>query len=205
MARTPKADYRPLIEEAALRRLVSGSEVTIASIAAELQISPGLVHFYCGSREELVAAAWRRVLDAYVYEDQERIAQGASGGDWEIVERLADEAFASDRDGSRRAHVRMVGDSFQSEVLAKLVHEHTCETVRNWKGILEMARDFGTVSTPLDLEALAMLIVGLPLGVTALGIDLTPEQRDHLAEAWSTMLQAVMRPDFDLDSLRKPD
>ncbi len=206
MARTPKADYRPLIEEATLRRLLAGDEVTIASVAAELGISPGLVHFYSGSRQEVLAAAWRSILDANVADDQGKVGVAAVADQWEQVAALIADVFAAHRDDLRRAHIGLVGESFRSELMAEVVSTHTYETVRSWRETLEAAQELGVISTPLDPEAVAMMIMALPLGISALGITMTPEQRDGVSEAWSAMLQSVLRPDYDVHTqLRKSE
>lgn len=195
MARTPKADYLPLVIEAARRRLLEGEEVTVASIAAELDISPSLVHFYAGNRQEIVASAWRSILASYVDTDQQTIVAATQAGDWEIVAELIRVVFARERDHMRRAHVRVVAESFHNEFLRELVDEEARDTVRSWLRILRAAQGAGVISTSLDLEAIARLIVGVPLGITAQGIALTPKQRKGVAEAWSSVLRAALRPD----------
>jgi AcrR family transcriptional regulator len=98
MARTAKADYRALMTQVARRRLESGEEVTVTSVAAELNVSPGLVHFYFGDRQSLLNSAWQEILMAHVDGDVAAVRSFAESADWNGLRELSDRVFAEDRD-----------------------------------------------------------------------------------------------------------
>lgn len=196
MARTPKADYRALMTQVARRRLENGEDVAITTIAAELDVSPGLVHFYFGDRQSLINAAWQEILMAHVSDDLATVDQLTAQADWAGVRALTDRVFSEDRDDVHLAHVRAsVGSQFDSDLAE--IFDHTTEiTTRYWEKQMREAIALEVARTDLDLHALSILIMAVPLGVAAAKPRLTPEERVTLSEAWSTMLRAVLEPGY---------
>lgn len=194
MARPARADHRRLIVEEAICRLLGGQEITVAALAKSLAISPALIHFYWGSRAEIVTEAWRVILRTHVAEDQGQVEKAAREDEWGMVTRLIADVFSARRDAPRQAHVRITAESFVDEGLAEVVREVNGEVVAEWRAIVEAAIARGVATTELDPEALAMLIVGVPVGITALGIELSEAQRRALIAAWDAMLKGVLNP-----------
>ncbi len=199
MARKANADYKPLMTEAAVRRILAGEPVTITAIAEEFGVSTALVHFYFGNHEALLEAAWTSLFMAFVDNDVADVENFADSVDWSGLYDLVALVFSRERDGVHRAHVRASADAQAGGPLRRRLDASTATTVAGWKELVERYTELGVVRTPLDPEALALLIASVPMGVTVLAPDLTDEQRSNLAEAWATMLRAVLDPDFDLD------
>lgn len=196
MGRTPKEDYVPLMTAAARRRLEAGQEVRVAEIAAELGVSASLVSFYFGDRQGLVDAAWRDILLEHVDADQDGVVGATEAHDWEALRALIEQVFTAERDVVRRTHVRASVEGRRNERLAGLVDEVHRATIQGWADLVRVGNEVGVAATALDPEALARLIVSVPMGVTVTSPDLDPEQRARLAEAWYTMLRAVLDPEF---------
>lgn len=192
MARPPKEDWVPLMRSAAARRLREGEDVRIMDVAEELGTSPALVHFYFGDRQHLVDEAWREILWAFVDEDSERVAEAAGRRDWDAIAALIRDILSEERDASRRAHVRAVGEGVVSPDLGATLREAHEATVRNWTDLLRTSIEQGGAETPLDLEAVCMLVVAIPLGLSALDPEMTPARREAVAAAYTAMLRAVL-------------
>ncbi len=200
MARTAKADYRALMTQVARRRLENGEDVAVTSIAAELDVSPGLVHFYFGDRQSLVNAAWHEILMAYVADDLATVDQLAEDANWDGVKNLTDQVFDESRDEVHLAHLRASVESQHDVSLSKIFDAATDVTTHYWEDQLAAGTNLGVVDTPLDLHAVAILFMAVPLGVAAAKPRLTPEERVSLSEVWSTMIRAVLEPGFSVDA-----
>jgi AcrR family transcriptional regulator len=200
MARTAKADYRALMTQVARRRLENGEEVAVTSIAAELDVSPGLVHFYFGDRQSLVNAAWNEILMAHVSDDLATVDQLAEEANWSGLRSLTDRVFDSSRDDIHLAHLRASVESQQNHELSQIFDAATEVTTRYWEDQIAAGIAVGVARTPLDLHALAILIMSVPLGVSVAKPRLTEDERVALSEAWSTMLRAVLEPGFSMDA-----
>ena len=198
MARPPKDDWVPKMRRSAAAKLAEGSDVRIMDIAEELGTSPALVHFYFGDRQHLVEEGWKEVLEAYVEEDLTRIANAAERIDWEAVAVLVRDILAPRRDGTHQAHVRAAAEGQRSEPLGAAVTEVHDRTIERWRQLLLASMELDAASTPLDPEAIATLVVAVPLGLAAVRPNPTPTQRRALATAYTAMLRAVLDPDYDV-------
>lgn len=200
MARTPKEDYVPLMVAIARRKLEAGDEVRIADIAAELDVSPSLVNFYFGDRKNLVDAAWRSVFEAYVSEDLAQVGEYADSTDWQGLRELVRQVFDADRDTVHLTHTRAAVDARSNDELADLMSEVHEATIDQWRTLLEKSIALGAVSTALDHDAVARLVVAVPMGVTIVSPNMNDVQRRAVADAWFAMLRAVLDPEFDATS-----
>ncbi len=198
MARHARADYVPLMIEAARRRLAIGAEVRMSDIAEELGVSTSLVSFYFGSRQGLVDAAWRATFMAFVEDDQQNVAMSAVSQDWDGIRRLVDHIFSAERDEVHLTHVRAAVEAMRNPQLAEIIKDTNETTIGSWISLMEESISAGLGSTPLQPSALARLFVSVPLGVTLVDANLTTEQRDALAEAWWMMIRAVFDPTFEV-------
>jgi AcrR family transcriptional regulator len=196
VARPPKEDWVPLMREKAVARLQAGLDVKVMEIAEELGTSPALVHFYFGDRQHLVDEAWRDILWAFVDEDQERVAQFAKDRDWDGVRRLIGEIFAPDRDAIHSAHVRAAGEGLRSDDLAATLREVHEATIANWVALLTASKEDGVIATDLDPDAIATLMVAIPVGLAAIAPTISASRRQEVGRAYWTMLRAVLDPEF---------
>lgn len=194
MARRAKEDYVALMTEAARRRLVAGEEIRVADIAEEFGVTPGLVHFYFGDRRSLEDAGWREVLVSSVDADLEAVGELGGRADWDALRALLGEVFSAERDAVRTTHLRGVVSGMRSVALAEALAQEHARTIGSWEALLRHFLATGVVATELDPRAIAALVVALPLGVTAVLPDADEELRGAIAEAWATMLRAVLEP-----------
>ena len=198
MARPPKDDWVPLMRGKAVERLKSGADVKVMEIAEELGTSPALVHFYFGDRQHLVDEAWREILWSFVEEDATEVATFAKGRDWDGVGALITQILSADRDATHLAHVRAAAEGQTSKDLDGTLREVHEATIARWRDLIASSVADGTVTTDLDADALATLIVAVPLGLAAVVPHLSPKRRKQVARAYGTMLRAVLDPEFDL-------
>ena len=196
MARPPKEDWVPLMRQTAVRKLKEGRDVKVMEIAEELGTSPALVHFYFGDRQHLVDEAWREILWAFVDGDAERVAEFAQDRDWEGVGVLVRDILSPERDATHVAHVRAAGQGAASPDLAATLREVHESTIAKWVDLLRQSIAAGQAETPLDLDALATLIVAVPIGLAAVDPDMDAGRRAAVAEAYTAMLRAVLDRDF---------
>jgi len=197
MARPPKEDWVPLMREKAVARLQAGLDVKVMDIAEELGTSPALVHFYFGDRQHLVDEAWRDILWAFVDDDQDRVAQSGKDRDWDGVAQLIGDILSPERDAVHSAHVRAAGEGLRSDDLAATLREVHEATIANWVGILGGAVEAGQIATDLDYDALATLIVAVPIGLAAIAPTMSVARRAEVGRAYWTMLRSVLDPEFD--------
>ena len=196
MARPPKEDWVPLMREKAVERLKERVDVKVMDIAEELGTSPALVHFYFGDRQHLVDEAWRQILWAYVEDDSAEVARFAEDRDWDGVAQLVRSILSKERDAIHLAHVRAAGEATASPVLAATLREVHESTIDRWVTQLKESIAQGQAETPLDLDALATLIVAVPIGLAAIDPEMSPQRRRAVSEAYTTMLRAVLNADF---------
>jgi AcrR family transcriptional regulator len=196
MARPPKEDWVPLMRSEAVKRLREGRDVKVMEIAEDLGTSPALVHFYFGDRQHLVDEAWREILWAYVDQDSERVAEFAQDRNWEGVAVLVRDVLSDERDEIHTAHLRAAGEGQASADLGATLREVHEATIENWVRLLRQSIQEGQAETRLDLDALATLIVAVPIGLAAVDPDMAPERRAAVAEAYTTMLRAVLDADY---------
>jgi AcrR family transcriptional regulator len=196
MARPPKEDWVPLMRQEAVKRLKSGQDVKVMDIAEELGTSPALVHFYFGDRQHLVDEAWREILWAFVEGDAGQVARFAEDRDWVGVARLVRDILSEERDATHAAHVRAAGEGMASPDLAATLREVHESTIETWVGLLRQAAEAGQVETKLDHDALATLLVAVPIGLAAVDPDMEPQRRRAIADAYTAMLRAVLDADY---------
>jgi AcrR family transcriptional regulator len=170
--------------------------VKVMEIAEELGTSPALVHFYFGDRQHLVDEAWREILWAYVKEDSERVADFAKDRDWEGVASLVRDVLSEERDAIHAAHVRAAGQGLSSADLSASLREVHEGTIDNWVRLLRESIGAGQAETSLDLDALATLIVAVPIGLAAVDPDMDPGRRESIAVAYTAMLRAVLDAEY---------
>jgi AcrR family transcriptional regulator len=196
MARPPKEDWVPLMRRKAVERLSAGVDVKVMEIAEELGTSPALVHFYFGDRQHLVDEAWRDILWAFIEDDSEQIAAFAKDRDWDGVLGLVMRILSTDRDATHLAHLRAAVEAQRSEALASTLREVHETTIATWRDLLDEAVEQGKVETTLDHEALATLIVAVPIGLAAVDPAMSTERRESVARAYTAMLRSVLDEDF---------
>lgn len=197
MGRTPKEDYVPLMTAAARRRLEAGDEVRISDIANELDVSPSLVNFYFGDRQRLVEAAWREILLAHVHDDQGDVVGATEAHDWDALHALVRRVFTPEREAVRLTHLRAAVEARRNDHLAALVDDVHDATVAGWSELVRAGNAVGVASTALDPDAIARLIVGVPMGISATSPGLSAERLAAVADAWFAMLRAVLDPDYE--------
>jgi AcrR family transcriptional regulator len=192
MARRAKEDYLLVMMEAAGRRLQAGEDVRVADIAAELGVTPGLVHFYFGDRRSLEDAAWRELIVSSVHEDLAAVAEIGAHQDWDAVRALIGEVLTAERSRVRETHLRGTVEGRRSPELAEVLAEEHERTIGAWEALISHAIDEGIASTALSPRAIAALVVAVPLGLTAILPEMDEGLRNELAEAWTAMLRAVL-------------
>lgn len=196
MARPPKEDWVPLMRQEAVKRLKDGRDVKVMDIAEELGTSPALVHFYFGDRQHLVDEAWREILWAFVEGDAGKVARFAEDRDWDGVGRLVRDILSEERDATHAAHVRAAGEGMASPDLAATLREVHESTIEKWVSLLRQSVEAGQVETNLDHDALATLIVAVPIGLAAVDPDMEPRRRRAIADAYTAMLRAVLDAEY---------
>jgi AcrR family transcriptional regulator len=196
MARPPKEDWVPLMRSLAVKRLREGRDVKVMDIAEELGTSPALVHFYFGDRQHLVDEAWREILWAHVDDDSERVAELARDRDWDGVAALLSEVLSKDRDEIHSAHVRAAGEGAASADLGATLREVHEATIDHWVRLLRRSIEDGSAETPFDLDAIATLVVAVPIGLAAVDPDMEPTRRAAVAAAYTAMLRSVLDADY---------
>jgi AcrR family transcriptional regulator len=203
MARPPKEDWVPLMRQEAVKRLQAGLEVKVMDIAEELGTSPALVHFYFGDRQHLVDEAWREILWDFVDQDSERVAEFAKDRDWDGVGELVRDVLSAERVETHLAHVRAAGESMSSGDLRATLREVHESTIDRWVGQLRRAITDGQARTSVDLDALATILVAVPIGLAAVDPDMEPGRRRAVAHACTAMLRSVLDSVLDADDVHK--
>ncbi len=196
MARPPKEDWVPLMRAKAVARLQAGLDVKVMEIAEELGTSAALVHFYFGDRQHLVDEAWRDILWAFVDEDQEQVARFAKDRDWDGVARLIGDILSPERDAVHTAHVRAAGEGLRSDDLAATLREVHEATIANWVALLSASMQDSTITTHLDPDALATLMVAIPIGLAVIAPTMSTSRREAVGRAYWSMLRSVLDPEF---------
>jgi AcrR family transcriptional regulator len=184
------------MRQEAVKRLQDGRDVKVMEIAEELGTSPALVHFYFGDRQHLVDEAWREILRAFVEQDSERVARLADDRNWDGVAELVREVLSPERDTIHAAHVRAAGEGIASGDLRATLREVHESTIDNWVGLLRAAIAESKAETRFDLDAIASLIVAIPIGLAAVDPAMEPSRRRAIADVYTAMLRAILDSDY---------
>jgi AcrR family transcriptional regulator len=179
------------------KKLLKNEEVKIADIAIELNISSALVHFYFNDLKTLTDAAWQNIFMRYVDEDINAIDAFAPDKNWEGVKELIDQIFSQDRDLNHFAHAKALTNRFNSNEFNEVVEESHDAQIRLWKELMHKYTQEGIVDPVVDTKSLALLFIAAPLGIALVEPELSETERKGLANAWLTMIRAVMDPDFN--------
>jgi AcrR family transcriptional regulator len=145
------------------KRGAAGS--TFDVVAREAGVSRGLLHYYFGSKEQLLVEVVRSDCDARVAALEEQLAAAASAD--EIVAVLVQtlEAFVADEPGVQALLYEMLSASRRSEE----IRAELAELYRRWRSQLadalrEKQRE-GVVELDGDPEAIASLLFALGDGM----------------------------------------
>jgi AcrR family transcriptional regulator len=196
LARPPKADYVPLMIDLVSKKLLNNQEVKIADIATELNVSAALVHFYFHDLKTLLDAAWQSIFMAHVNDDIGAVDELAPEKNWEGVSQLIDQIFSQERDSTHFAHARALANRFNSEDFNSVVDETHESQIKLWTELMHKYTKEGVVNPKVDTRALALLFIAAPLGISLVKPELSAAERKGLADAWLTMIQSALDPDF---------
>ncbi|HYP49271.1 MAG TPA: TetR family transcriptional regulator, partial [Thermoleophilaceae bacterium] len=145
------------------RRGAAGS--TFDHVAREAGVSRGLLHYYFGSKERLLAEVVRSDCDERIRVMDERLAEAGSVD--EIVQALVRglEDFVEDDPGTQAVIYEMLSASRRSEE----IRVELAELYRRWRAHLaEALREKerqGVVTLSTDAEAVASLLFALGDGL----------------------------------------
>lgn len=184
------------MRQRAVKRLEQGRDVKVMDIAEELGTSPALVHFYFGDRQHLVDEAWREILWAFVEQDSERVARFARERDWDGIAGLVRDVLSEARDETHVAHVRAAGESVASGDLRATLREVHESTIDRWVGLLRQSVAEGQAETSLDLDAIATMLVAVPIGLAAVDPAMTPKRRRAVTQVYTAMLRSVLDAEY---------
>ncbi|HEU4976567.1 MAG TPA: TetR/AcrR family transcriptional regulator [Baekduia sp.] len=172
-------------------RGVAGS--TFDHVARDAGVSRGLLHYYFGSKERLLAEVVRRDLELRMAALDEQLVAAASAGDFLGLLRGTLEDMLRDDTEFLTLSFELFTLSRRNDEIAAEFAELVRRTRRLVAGVLRAKRDEGVLELLADPEAIAEVIFGLGDGL-ALRILGDPDH-DHRAtvEAATAAVSALVR------------
>jgi AcrR family transcriptional regulator len=172
-------------------RGVAGS--TFDHVAREAGVSRGLLHYYFGSKERLLAEVVKRDTDLRMAMLDEQLAAASSADDFIAMLRRSLEAMLRDDTEFLTLSFEVFTLSRRNPEIAAEYSELIRRTRRNVAAVLAAKQDEGVLELRADPEAIAEIIFGLGDGL-ALRILAEPD-RDHRAtvQAGTLAVSALIR------------
>lgn len=158
-------------------RGVAGS--TFDHVAREAGVSRGLLHYYFGSKERLLAEVVKRDTELRMAALDEQLATASSASDFiEMLRRTLDQMLRDDAEFLTLSFEAFTLSRRNPEIAAEF-SELVRRTREHVAGVLAAKQDEGVLVLRADPEAIAEILFGLGDGL-ALRILAEPE-RDHRA------------------------
>jgi AcrR family transcriptional regulator len=172
-------------------RGVAGS--TFDHVAREAGVSRGLLHYYFGSKERLLAEVVKRDTDLRMAMLDEQLAAASSADDFIAMLRRSLEAMLRDDTEFLTLSFEVFTLSRRNPEIAAEYGELIRRTRRNVAAVLAAKHAEGVLELRADPEAIAEIIFGLGDGL-ALRILAEPE-RDHreTVQAGTLAVSALIR------------
>ncbi|HET6505247.1 MAG TPA: TetR/AcrR family transcriptional regulator [Baekduia sp.] len=156
-------------------RGVAGS--TFDHVAREAGVSRGLLHYYFGSKERLLAEVVKRDTDLRMAALDEQLATASSAADFiEMLRRTLDQMLREDTEFLTLSFEAFTLSRRNPDIAAEF-SELVRRTREHVAGVLAAKQDEGVLELRADPEAIAEILFGLGDGL-ALRILAEPE-RDH--------------------------
>jgi AcrR family transcriptional regulator len=185
--------FRNRLMEGVIDQLVRGRDPIVAEICKNLGGSPALVQYHFGSRANLISQAWESIVLSSIDEDFKRLDQIGQVADWNALEALFSEIFSNERSAVRRAHLRAIAESDSDDRLARVVTAAQEKTFQLWRTLLIKYVDEGVLKPTVSTDALALMFMGVPLGVSGIKSELSAQEQQDVSKAWMSMLESVLR------------
>jgi AcrR family transcriptional regulator len=158
-------------------RGVAGS--TFDHVAREAGVSRGLLHYYFGSKERLLAEVVKRDTELRMAALDEQLATASSASDFiEMLRRTLDQMLRDDTEFLTLSFEAFTLSRRNPDIAAEF-SELVRRTREHVAGVLAAKQDEGVLELRADPEAIAEILFGLGDGL-ALRILAEPE-RDHRA------------------------
>lgn len=158
-------------------RGVAGS--TFDHVAREAGVSRGLLHYYFGSKERLLAEVVKRDTELRMAALDEQLATASSAADFiEMLRRTLDQMLRDDTEFLTLSFEAFTLSRRNPDIAAEF-SELVRRTREHVAGVLAAKQDEGVLELRADPEAIAEILFGLGDGL-ALRILAEPE-RDHRA------------------------
>jgi AcrR family transcriptional regulator len=156
-------------------RGVAGS--TFDHVAREAGVSRGLLHYYFGSKERLLAEVVKRDTELRMAALDEQLATASSAADFiEMLRRTLDQMLRDDTEFLTLSFEAFTLSRRNPDIAAEF-SELVRRTREHVAGVLAAKQDEGVLELRADPEAIAEILFGLGDGL-ALRILAEPE-RDH--------------------------
>ena len=185
---------RQALIEATAEVLRTGGDVQVSQIATDLGISHTLVyrHFPDGGREQLVAEAYAHLFRGFASADVEEFFRIISLGSIDTAELVAlgERILGPRRKDVRAARLLALSASLANDQVAEYVERARRELVDDF---IERLRAHDAGWSDEGATALAVLTLGIPLGIAAVGgRDLGRGERTALARMWADAILAAL-------------
>lgn len=193
MTNKSKIDVQQLLLNRVASELVAGNSPIISELCRELGVSQSLVQYHFENRSNLISQAWGQVVLSSIDDDFQRLDEIGSVDDWDALSGFILEVFSEERSAVRLAHLRAISESHADSRLQEVVDAAQEQTFQLWRSLIQKHTATGVLKPTVSIDALALMFMGVPLGITAAKAKLSLVHQRELAEAWVTMLGHVLR------------
>ncbi|MFM1965380.1 MAG: Bacterial regulatory protein tetR family [Actinomycetota bacterium] len=179
--------------------LRSGGDVQIADVAARVGVSHTLIyrHFPEGGKDELLGEAYAEVFRGLASQDMTELIAviQRKGISRDAIRGFARKLLAPTRDEPRWARLEALAQVRTNAFAARRIEETRQQLLAESSMSL---RELNPGWSQDYAEALAVSLMAIPLGITAIGgTQLSRARRDVLADQWTDAVIALLTADED--------
>ncbi|MEY4032064.1 MAG: hypothetical protein RL573_976 [Actinomycetota bacterium] len=192
---------RQAILEATVSAIDAGGEasVRITEVAKEAGVTQGMISYYFGDREGLVAEAHLMRFRTTVDQDTDFLVSAVESARdidhfYSILKVITREVVKVSRSSSRMARVVIIGSSVGRPDLHDTVTATQCELVDQLERVVNMGVERGFIRTDRNPRAIAEFISAYTLGLVVADMDPSRPDDEELALVIDSFMLS-MRPD----------
>lgn len=206
-ARKPKSSVpntssaRQAILDAAVAAIDAGGEssVRITEVARVAGVTQGMISYYFGDREGLVAEAHLLRFRSMVDQDTDFLVSAVENARdtdhfYSILKVITREIVKTSRNSSRMARVLIIGSSMGRPDLHDTVVATQSDLIDQLERVVMMGQERGFIRTDVNPRAVAGFISAYTLGLVVTDMDPSRPSDDDLAHVVDSYMNS-MRPD----------
>lgn len=164
----------------------------ISEIAKRADMAPGSVYTWFENKEDLFRAALEAALKEQILSNQVALADVDTKQNW-LFQIAALVPRNHDDKSDTTAQILLIESyyaAWRDKKARKKLLVNINSHIEMYKNIVTEAQAIGEISTEIDAEALALILLALPTGLSVLSLAGAPRVKD---DSWAAILTRLVR------------